>query len=89
MVDIPAELQEILARPRSARFHEILRVGHSALEEKDLQLARAAVDHVITRAEPGSGDLARGLILLSMIMEAAGNKRKSEEIMARVCQGKF
>jgi hypothetical protein len=82
MTELSAEIKEILARPKSDRFNKVAIVGYSALEEKDFKLANAAADHIISRAESGSGDLVRGLVLLSLISEAEGDMKKSSVIMA-------
>jgi hypothetical protein len=89
MAELPVEIKEIMARPTSDRFNMILKVGFSALEEKDLPLAKAAADHIIGRAEPASGDLVRGLFLCSSIHEAEGDTKKSTAVMQRICRGEF
>lgn len=89
MVDLPDNLKEIMAKPRSGRFTNISIVGYAAIEEHDFKLAKAAANHIIERAETGSGDLVRGLLLLSLAYETEGNHQKSDALIARIIQGEF
>lgn len=89
MITISADTKRKLEVSRSDRFAQVLAVGFSAVEDGDLNLARSAADHVISRADSDSNDLKQGLALLLMIYDADGDAKGCDTVLRILCEGWF
>jgi hypothetical protein len=62
------------------KFHEILKTGYIGLDGGDLILAKACSDHILSRAENGSGDIMRAMLLQAQIYERTGKPYRSNDL---------
>ncbi|MFA5346924.1 MAG: hypothetical protein WC294_02210 [Methanoregula sp.] len=82
-------IKKIFDEHPSGDFQEIIRTGYRGLDRNDLDLAKACADHVLTRAESGSGDMLRAMLLRSQVFERSGNSVQCNALISDVVAGRF
>jgi hypothetical protein len=82
-------IKKIFSEHPSGDFQEIIRTGYRGLDRNDLDLAKACADHVLTRAESGSGDILRAMLLRSQVLERSGNISQCNALIDAVIRGRF
>jgi hypothetical protein len=70
-------------------FQEVIRVGFTGMDGGDLVLAKACADYVLSRAETGSGDMMRAMLLRAYVYERTGKSQRSNELLSAVIDERF
>lgn len=70
-------------------YQDVIRAGFAGLDAGDLALAKAAADFVLSRAETGSGDMMRAMLLRAYVSERTGKEHRANELMNAVITRKF
>lgn len=70
-------------------FQEVIHVGFTGMDSGDPVLAKACADYVLSRAETGSGDMMRAMLLRAYVSERAGKEHRATELMEAIITGKF
>jgi hypothetical protein len=81
---IKARVKKLLEDYPRGPFNEVVRVGFRALDDGDLQLAKAAAEHVIERAPPSTGDILRAYALRAFVYDKQGDRRRSAQLLEDV-----
>ena len=73
----------------SGEFQEVIRVGFTGMDAGDLVLAKACADYVLSRAETGSGDMMRAMLLRAYVCEQTGKEHRANELMNAIIAERF